>query len=141
MRSPEEDYGFPAGGSPPLTAERARNMTRGFLSVLAPEGGDQADSVPLVVPELVGNAERHAGGATGFDLAARPGTVTVTAKDASTAWPRPRRTDASEPGGLGRHLIQEPALEVRVDAGPAGKTVSAVLPLPHGLGRARGRRP
>jgi anti-sigma regulatory factor (Ser/Thr protein kinase) len=41
-------------------AERARDVTRGFLSVFAPDGGTESDAVLLVVSELVTNAVRHA---------------------------------------------------------------------------------
>lgn len=129
MDSPEEDYES-LSGHRQETPERTWNMTRGFLSVALPEGGAEAEAVLLVVAELVTNAVRHGGGVAGFQLAAGPGTVTVSVKDASPVPPQPRPFDAREPGGLGWHLVQELALEVRVDIGPGGKTVSAVLPVP-----------
>ncbi|WP_330340237.1 ATP-binding protein [Streptomyces sp. NBC_00557] len=126
--SSEERYD-PLNGDTPQTADRARDVARSFLSVLAPSGGDEADAVLLVVTELISNAVRHAGGVTGFGLRAGPGTVTVTVHDASRRPPRPQLTDPREPGGFGWLLVQELALDVQVSVGPTGKAVSAVLPL------------
>ncbi|MFF0794976.1 ATP-binding protein, partial [Streptomyces spiralis] len=115
---PEEDF-QPLTGDSPRLIERARELMRGYLMVLAPAGGDEA----------VSNAVRHAGGVTGFGLQARPGTVMVTVEDASCAPPLPRPADPAQPGGLGLSLVQELALDVQVSIGPRGKAVSAVLRL------------
>ena len=111
-------------------------MTRGFLAVLAPDGGLEAEAVLLVVSELLSNAMRHGGGVRGFGLRAALGTVTITVEDASWVPPRPRSANADRPGGLGWPLVHELAVDVRVSVGPHGKTVAVVLPLPrpgHGL--------
>jgi anti-sigma regulatory factor (Ser/Thr protein kinase) len=126
--SSEERYD-PLSGDSPQSADRARDVARGFLSVLAPARGDEADAVPLVVTELISNAVRHAGGVTGFGLRAGPGTVTVTVRDASRRPPRPQLTDPREPGGFGWLLVQHLAVDVQVSVGTAGKAVSAVWPL------------
>ncbi|MFF8925914.1 ATP-binding protein [Streptomyces longwoodensis] len=97
--SSEERYD-PLSGDSPQPADQARDVARGFLSVLAPSGGDEADAVLLVVTELISNAVRHAGGVTGFGLRAGPGTVTVTVHDASRQPPRLQLTDPREPGGF-----------------------------------------
>ncbi|MFI9169684.1 ATP-binding protein [Streptomyces lincolnensis] len=115
----------------PQSAERARDVTRGFLSAVAARAGAESDAVLLVVSELVTNAVRHAGGVTRFHLAAGPGTVTVSVDDASPTAPQPQRLDALRPGGFGWHLVQELSADVRVRLRPGGKTVSAVLPLSH----------
>lgn len=128
VHSPEEDYESLKGASPQL-AERARDVTRGFLLVLAPDGGPEAESVLLAVSELVTNAVRHAGGVTGFGLRTGEGTVTVSVEDASCRPPRPWTEDPTQPGGFGWFLVQYLALDVQVSVGPSGKTVSAVLPL------------
>ncbi|MGW7386301.1 ATP-binding protein [Streptomyces sp. NPDC054794] len=104
-------------------------MARGFLSVLAPSRGDEAEAVLLVVTELISNAVRHADGVTGFGLRAAPGTVTVTVHDACRRPPRPRLTDTREPGGFGWLLVQELAVDVQVTVGLTSKAVSVVLPL------------
>lgn len=83
----------------------------------------------LVVSELVSNAVHHAGGMTGFNLVAGPGTVTVCVEDASRIPPRPHLTEPGKPGGFGWHLVRELSIDVRVDTRPSGKAVSAILPL------------
>ena len=103
---PKEDRGPLDDDGSLRTAEQARDVARGFLSVAAPEGGSARDAVLLVVSELFTNAERHAGGATGFRLEAGPGTVAVTVHDASTVPPRPVPLEATRPGGFGWHLVQ-----------------------------------
>jgi anti-sigma regulatory factor (Ser/Thr protein kinase) len=108
-------------------------MARCFLSVAAPTSGSALDAVLLVVSELFTNAERHAGGVTGFRLEAEPGTVAVTVHDASTVPPRPVPLDVTRPGGFGWHLVQELSVEVRVDVYAVGKAVTAVVPCPTGV--------
>ncbi|WP_276147125.1 ATP-binding protein [Streptomyces sporangiiformans] len=130
MHPPEEEHD-PLGWTSPQTGERARHVTLGFLSALAPAGGADTDAVLLVVSELVTNAVRHAGGVTALRLVDGPGTVTVSVEDASAVAPQPRHTSAAEPGGFGWHLVQELSADVQVRIRPEGKTVSAVLPLPH----------
>lgn len=82
----EEEYDHLHDGSL-RTALQARNVARGFLAVAAPDGGDAADGVLLVVSELFANAVRHGGGVAGFRLEAGPGTVTVAVHDTSTVPP------------------------------------------------------
>ncbi|MFD3503584.1 ATP-binding protein [Streptomyces sp. NPDC058678] len=112
------------------TAEQARDVTRGFLSVAAPDGGSGAEAVLLVVSELFANAVRHAGGATGFRLDAGPGKVTVAVQDASPLPLRPVPLDARKPGGFGWHVVRELSADVRVRVHSAGKTVTAIVPCP-----------
>ncbi|MFF7946352.1 hypothetical protein [Streptomyces griseorubiginosus] len=57
----EEEFAALAGAGPELAA-RARDVACGFLRVLAPDGGPEAEAVLLVVSELVTNAVWHAGG-------------------------------------------------------------------------------
>jgi anti-sigma regulatory factor (Ser/Thr protein kinase) len=102
VHAPGEGYG-PLKGDSPEIAERARDVTRGFLSVLAPGGGAEVEAVLLVVSELVTNAVRHAGEMTGFGLRPGPGTVTVTVEDAGRVLPCPRPTNTVEPGGFEKH--------------------------------------
>ncbi len=112
------------------TAEQARNVARGFLSVAAPDGGSGVEAVLLVVSELIANAVQHAGGVTGFRLDAGPGRVTVAVADASRLPLRPMPWDAGKPGGFGWHVVQKLSTEVRVRVHAAGKTVTAVVPCP-----------
>jgi len=133
MVHPSSDRGPFDDGSSLRTAEQARDVARGFLSVATPQGGSAAGAVQLVVSELFTNAVQHAGGVTGFQLKAGPDAVTVAVHDASTVAPRPLPLDATRPGGFGWHLVQELSLEVRVDIHAAGKTVTAVVPCPTGV--------
>ncbi|MGW0422804.1 hypothetical protein [Streptomyces sp. NPDC003015] len=71
----------------------------------------------------------------GFRLEAGPDTVTVEVHDASTVPPRLMPVDVTGPGGFGWRLVQELALEARVDVYAAGKSVTAVLPCPTGVMR------
>ncbi|MFD6171131.1 hypothetical protein [Streptomyces coeruleorubidus] len=43
--------------------------------------------------------------------------------------------DAAKPGEFGRHLVQDLSADVRVQAHPAGKTVTAIVPCPTGVMR------
>ncbi|MEV5430565.1 ATP-binding protein [Streptomyces sp. NPDC052701] len=115
----------------PRTAECARRLTRTFLSAVAPRDPAEVDAALIVVSELVANSIRHAGGVTGFELWAGPGTMTVCVADASPAPPRPRPSQPWEPGGFGWPLVRELAEDVRVRTGPDGKAVYAVLPMSH----------
>jgi len=110
------------------TAEQARDVARGFLSVAAAEGGTAVEAVLLVVSELVSNAVQHAGGITGFHMKAGPDTVTVAVRDPSTVPPSLLPLNATGPGGFGWRLVLELSVEVRVDVHAEGKTVTAVLP-------------
>lgn len=132
VHPPQEDHN-PAGYGRLRTAEQARDVARGFLLAAAPEGGSCSDAVLLVVSELITNAERHAGGVTGFRLKADAGTVTVAVHDASPLPPRPVPLDASRPGGFGWHLVQELSVDVQVRVDAAGKTVTAIVPCPTGV--------
>jgi anti-sigma regulatory factor (Ser/Thr protein kinase) len=112
-------------------ASQARELTRGFLSVMAPQPHQQdVDTLLLVVSELVTNAVRHGQGLTGFHLrATRTGAIEVIVRDASPRWPRPRPLDLDYPGGFGLHLVQNVCRSVTVQPGPgSGKTVRAVVP-------------
>jgi anti-sigma regulatory factor (Ser/Thr protein kinase) len=128
---PSQEEHRPPKEAPPQTAQRARDMTRAFLSAIAARGRDEMDAVLLVVSELVTNAIKHAGGVTAFRLIASPDTVTVSVEDASSAAPQPQLSSPGMPGGFGWHLVQALAAEVQIRIRPGGKAVSAVLPLPH----------
>lgn len=121
---------------------RARKAARAFTDHLSPAPGpDAADSLILVVSELVTNAVRHGGGRYTLALSASPDALTVTVGDRSSVRPRPRTPDtAGGGGGFGWHLVELLADEVTVLPGRAGgwsagrgsalrgKTVRAVLP-------------
>ncbi|ULR52264.1 ATP-binding protein [Streptomyces deccanensis] len=116
-------------GVGPQLAQRARDVTRGFLLALAPDGDDaETESVLQVVSELVTNAVRHASGMTGFALRAGQGTVEVLVEDASSVPPQPCPADPTQPGGFGWPLVRSLAIDVQVINHRSGKTVAARLP-------------
>ncbi|WP_406187285.1 ATP-binding protein [Streptomyces sp. NBC_01006] len=73
--------GTTAGQAGPDTDDRpgARQAARAFLEARGQPaiGREQADTVALVVSELVTNAPRHGGGVYALRLAAHPGTIEV----------------------------------------------------------------
>jgi anti-sigma regulatory factor (Ser/Thr protein kinase) len=132
MVQPLEEEQEPLELSRPQTAGRARDVTRGFLTMLEPRHAEEADAVLLVVSELVTNAVRHAGGVTRFQLTAGPGVLAVSVEDASLEPPRELRSEVWEPGGFGWEMVRELSAEVQVRVHPAqGKSVRAVIPLSH----------
>ncbi|MFJ9942105.1 ATP-binding protein [Streptomyces erythrochromogenes] len=110
----------------------ARQAARTFLEDLGQPaiGREQADTVVLVVSELVTNALRHGGGAYTLRLAAHPGTIEVAVEDPSPRMPRMRTPDLVDgTGGFGWHMVNDLAQRVVVAPGPeGGKTVCALLP-------------
>ncbi|MFE7645877.1 ATP-binding protein [Streptomyces phaeoluteigriseus] len=113
------------------TAARARQVTRDFLSRIAPRDPAEVDAALIVVSELVANAIQHADGVTGFRLRAAPETLTISVDDASRERPHTRRSQPWQPGGFGWPLVQRLSKAVRVDVRPGGKTVRSVLSLAH----------
>ncbi|MGW6858359.1 ATP-binding protein [Streptomyces xanthophaeus] len=115
---------LPPGGAG-LSCAEARETARGILASLRPSPAG-LDDVLTVVTELVSNASRHAGGATGFQITAWPGAVTVQVSDRSPSLPRiqPRAPDV--PGGFGWRLVNQLAT-TEVQVHQDGKTVTAIL--------------
>ena len=107
----------------------ARDAARAFLeglrqSAVAPE---TADTVALVVFELVTNALRDGGGTCTLDLTAHADTIEVAVHDPSRHVPRMRTPDLNgSTGGFGwpmvNHLTRATAVTRRASG---GKTVSA----------------
>ncbi|MCF6525271.1 ATP-binding protein [Streptomyces sp. JJ36] len=110
---------------------RSRDITRGFLAARCPESStEDAESVLLVVSELVTNAVRHGGGLMRFRLReVGRDAVEVVVDDASPRYPFPRPLGGDRPGGFGLHLVQamSRSMGVRPVAG-GGKAVHAVIP-------------
>jgi anti-sigma regulatory factor (Ser/Thr protein kinase) len=72
----------------------ARKSTRDFLDRLVrPLAAETADTVVLVVSELLANALRHAGGTCTLDLPAHPDSIEVAVHDPSPQAPRMRTPD------------------------------------------------
>ncbi|AWZ08451.1 MULTISPECIES: ATP-binding protein [unclassified Streptomyces] len=110
----------------------ARQTARAFLEALwhpaiAPEC---ADSVVLVVSELMNNALRHGGGTYTLRLTAHPGSIEVAVDDPSAEPPRMRVPDLRDgTGGFGWHMVNDLALAtVITPRAEGGKTVRALLP-------------
>ncbi|OKK21965.1 ATP-binding protein [Streptomyces sp. CB00455] len=110
----------------------ARRTTRAFLAALSRPAvtPEQADTVVLVVSELVTNALRHGGGAYTLHLAAHPGTIEVAVEDPSPDAPRLRTPDLTGgTGGFGWQMVNDLARATIVTPGlGGGKTVRALLP-------------
>lgn len=81
----------------PSAVTGARQAARAFLEALGQPaiGREQADTVVLVVSELVTNALRHGGGTYTLRLAAHPGTIEVAVEDPSPRMPRMRTPTSS----------------------------------------------
>ncbi|MFJ9344634.1 ATP-binding protein [Streptomyces sp. NPDC101733] len=76
------------------TPADARERTLEFLDALArPLSREGAETVDLVVSELVTNAVRHGGGTYRLDLTAHPGGIEVAVHDPSPLMPRPHARD------------------------------------------------
>ncbi|MER6317035.1 ATP-binding protein [Streptomyces sp. NPDC001581] len=110
----------------------ARQAARAFLEALGQPGigREQADTVVLVVSELVTNALRHGGGAYTLRLTSHPHCIEVAVEDPSPRMPRMRTPDLVDgTGGFGWHMVNDLSLATVVTPGPeGGKTVRALLP-------------
>ncbi|MER7760968.1 ATP-binding protein [Streptomyces sp. NPDC097619] len=110
-----------------ISCAQARRLARDLLDGLDTTPEQTAD-VLTVVTELASNAQRHAGGVTGFTLTHRAGVVRVEVSDASPHPPEARPWAPAEPGGFGWLLVNRLAdTQVRHTAG--GKTVIAEMPV------------
>lgn len=112
------------------SATHARESVRDFLEGLVhPIPAEAADTVILVVSELVTNALRHAGGTCTLDLTAYPDSLEVAEHDHSPQAPRMRTPDLNGgTGGFGWPMVNRLARATAVISRPSGgKTVSALL--------------
>lgn len=110
---------------------QARQAARACTDRLTPAPGpDMADTLVLVVSELVTNALRHGGGHCTLELTAAPDTVSATVSDPSPAHPRERTPDLNGgTGGFGRHMVRRLTTHLTITPGPGhGKTIHAHLP-------------
>ncbi|WP_328310664.1 ATP-binding protein [Streptomyces sp. NBC_00442] len=117
--------------STPASLADARDSARNFVAGLAdPVAADAADTVVLVVSELVTNSLRHGGGTCTLDLTEHPGSIEVAVHDRSTRAPLMRRPDLHDgTGGFGWPMVNRLAHATYVTHSSAGgKTVSAFLP-------------
>ncbi|MFE9885548.1 ATP-binding protein [Streptomyces scopuliridis] len=108
----------------------ARESARDFLDGLVPAiAAEAADTVALVVSELVTNALRHGGGTCTLELTAHPDSIEVAVRDPSPQAPRMRTPDLNDgTGGFGWPMVNRLARATAVTRQAAGgKTVSALL--------------
>ncbi|GAB3665971.1 ATP-binding protein [Streptomyces sparsus] len=111
----------------------ARRFTADFLhdvddsGVLVPPRS--LEDVQLVVSELVTNAVKYAGGPALLTLSVDPveNTVQVSVWDANPEPPVRLAPDAARVGGHGLEIVHVLSRSVRVESGPSGKYVHAVL--------------
>ncbi|MBO8193977.1 ATP-binding protein [Streptomyces oryzae] len=113
---------------------QARRLTRDFLATVSPPpSSEAAETVLLVVSELVTNALRHGKGVRDFRLSAGHGAVTVEVGDSSSALPRDRSPQdfaEGEGGGFGWPIVCHLARDVTIRLDPAsGKIICADIPL------------
>ncbi len=108
----------------------ARDSVRNFLyGLVRPMAAEAADTVVLVVSELVTNALRHGGGTCTLDLTTHPDYIEVAVHDSSPQPPRLRTPDLNGgTGGFGWPMVNCLATTTAVTRHAAGgKTVSALL--------------
>lgn len=114
----------------PVAAAEARSAARTFLDGLSPQAGVRvAESLLIMVSELVTNALRHAGGVLEVRFSSTPVSLHVAVDDPSPVWPRRRTPDLTgQTGGFGWAMVTKLAdgLVVRPRRG-GGKTVAAFL--------------
>ncbi|MGW7342789.1 ATP-binding protein [Streptomyces sp. NPDC054854] len=118
----------PPGGEG-LSCAEVREAARDILVGRKPCSAG-LDDVLTVVTELISNAARHAGGATGFQITVRSGAVTVEVSDRSPSPPRLQPWAPDVPGGFGWRLINQLAT-THVQVHQGGKTITATLPAEH----------
>lgn len=119
---------------PTTSVADARESTREFLEGLVPAVAvEPAETVVLVVSELVTNALRHGGGTCALDLTAHPDSIEVAVHDRSPQAPRMRTPDLNGgTGGFGWPMVNHLAHATAVTRQAAGgKTVSALLHRSH----------
>lgn len=117
-------------GDSAVGISRARQAARAFADRLAPTPfPDVADTLVLVVSELVTNALRHGDGTFTLRLNAHPDAVEIAVDDASPRWPRVRTPDLTgSGGGFGWPMVNRLARTTAVTRRAAGgKTVTAFL--------------
>ncbi|MGP4003527.1 ATP-binding protein [Streptomyces sp. 8N706] len=109
---------------------RARRAARVFAdSLTPPPDPGAADTLVLVVSELITNALRHGGGRYTLELSAGHDTLNVAVSDPSPAPPRDRTPDLNGGGGFGWPMVRRLARTLTVTPGPGrGKTIHAQLP-------------
>ncbi|MER8199362.1 ATP-binding protein [Streptomyces microflavus] len=110
---------------------RARQAARALTDRLIPAPPpEMADTLVLVVSELVTNALRHGGGVFSLRLTAHLDAIEVAVDDASPRMARMRAPDLTDAGGgFGWPMVNRLARATAITSRRAGgKTVTAFLP-------------
>lgn len=118
-------------GDSAASISRARQVAQAFTGRLVPTPcPDVADTLVLVVSELVTNALRHGDGTFTLRLNTHPDAIEVAVDDTSPRWPRMRTPDLTgSGGGFGWPMVNRLARTTAVTRRAAGgKTVTAFLP-------------
>ncbi|WP_329402896.1 ATP-binding protein [Streptomyces virginiae] len=116
---------------PAVSVAGARQSARDFLGALVPPTtAEAADTVVLIVSELVTNALLHGGGTCAVELTAHVDGIEVAVHDPSPRPPRMRTPDLTDgTRDFGWPMVNHLAHTTAVTPGPiGGKTVSALLP-------------
>ncbi|MFH8405299.1 ATP-binding protein [Streptomyces sp. NPDC018019] len=117
-------------GATPAGIRDARRAAHTFVGRLAPVRDPAlADTLVLVVCELVTNALRHGGGHYRLELTATPDSVTASVSDPSLVHPRERIPDLDGgSGGFGWPMIRQLSRHITITSGPGnGKTIRVRL--------------
>ncbi|MFI6978382.1 ATP-binding protein [Embleya sp. NPDC050154] len=134
--SPHDARRSPARGPRSITltgvgaAAAARRAAREFLAQSPGAAPGLADTVELVVSELVTNAIRHATGPCRLELAHVDRGVRVSVHDDAHAAPTPRDHGPLRVGGHGLELVRALSTDLVVTATATGKTVTAHIRAP-----------
>ncbi|MFE9812726.1 ATP-binding protein [Streptomyces sp. NPDC005548] len=110
---------------------QARRAARAFTDRLTPAPRpDMAETLALVISELVTNSLRHGGGHYTLGLTAGPHALTAAVSDPSPAHPREHTPDlGGSSGGFGWHMIRRLTHHLTITPSPGyGKTIHAQLP-------------
>jgi anti-sigma regulatory factor (Ser/Thr protein kinase) len=112
----------------------ARRLARKFLSTISPPpSSEAAETVLLVVSELVTNALRHGSGVRDFRLRAGSDAITVEVGDATSLLPRdrtPQDFTEGESGGFGWTIICHLSQDITIRLHPdTGKIICVTIPL------------
>jgi anti-sigma regulatory factor (Ser/Thr protein kinase) len=114
--------------SRPEAAARARRLA---VSVMLKWGLEtRAETVELLVSELVGNAVRHTGGGFGLRMRRRRGWIRVEVRDPSRALPCLLPVCDLDVSGRGLFLVDRLSDRWGVDLQPRGKTTWFELRVP-----------
>ena len=112
---------------------RQVSSARRFVAQSVPDlDGDTADTLLLLVSELVTNAVRHGAPPVRLEVRADADVVRVSVRDGDPGLPCPRELDDHAEGGRGMVLVEMLDREHGVRAQPPGKTVWASVTRPGG---------